>query len=294
MNLFGLKKFIIQLNQHIARMKKLILIGCVCICLLTSMVATKNVQSIKAYPLNAALLLSGAENIEIDYWIDSLYTDMYLSVAGLNREAFYNACKGYEYLLAQHNIQKSGIVTICDFSQPSNKKRLYVLDLNRQKILFNTYVAHGHNSGDEFATNFSNDNNSNESCLGFMVTAETYIGEHGYSMKLDGVENGFNDNVRSRSIVMHGSDYVCKQRVLNGVMMGRSFGCPALPSAEVGKVINIIKDGSCFYNYYPDETYNRNSKILNAVFVWPVIQSLQFASVKIPDSLRNLLPDQLN
>ncbi len=127
-----------------------------------------------------------------------------------------------------------------------------------------------------------------------MVTAEIYTGEHGCSMKLDGMENGFNDNVRTRSIVMHGSDYVCKQRAVNGVMMGRSFGCPAVPSAEVGKIINIIKDGSCFYNYYPDETYTRNSKILNADFVWPVIQSLQLALIKIPDSLNSLLPDQVN
>ena len=281
-------------STNIARMKKLILIGCICICLFTSMVATKNVYSVQATPFSATSIFSGIENTKINYWIDSLYSDMNLSAEGLNHGAFYNACKGYEYLLSQHNIQKPGIITICDFSQPSSKKRLYVLDLNKEKILFNTYVAHGHNSGDEYATTFSNDNNSNESCLGFMVTAETYIGEHGCSMKLDGMENGFNDNVRNRSIVMHGSDYVCKQRALNGTMMGRSFGCPAVPSAEVGKIINVIKDGSCFYNYYPDATYAHNSKILNADFIWPVIQSLQIASVKIPDSLKNLLPDQLN
>ncbi len=274
-------------------MKKLILIGCVCICLFTSMVATKTVHSVKATPVNTSVL-SLVEDAKISYWIDSLYADMHLSNAGLNQTAFFNACKGYEYLLSQNKIQKPGIITVCDFSQPSNKKRLYVLDLNNEKILFNTYVAHGHNSGDEYATNFSNDNNSNESCLGFMVTAETYIGEHGCSLRLDGMENGFNDNVRSRSIVMHGSDYVCKERALNGTMMGRSFGCPAVPSSEVGKIINIIKDGSCFFNYYPDATYTHNSKILNAEFTWPVIQSLQFASIKIPDSLKSLLPDPVN
>ncbi len=111
-------------------MKKLILIGCVCICLFTSMVATKNVYPVKATALNATLATYNIKNNEINYWVDSLYTRMHLSVSGLNRDAFYNACKGYEYLLSQRSIQKPGLITICDFSQPSNKKRLYVLDLN--------------------------------------------------------------------------------------------------------------------------------------------------------------------
>lgn len=275
-------------------MKKLILISSLCICLFTSMVATKNVYSGKATPDNFVPSYSSAYNSEASYWVDSIYNNMHLSAYGLNEEAFSNACKGYEYLLSQNKLQKPGIITICDFSQPSNKKRMYILDLNKAKILFNTYVAHGHNSGNEYATSFSNDNNSNESCLGFMVTAETYVGEHGNSLKLDGMENGFNDNVRTRSIVVHGSDYVCKQRALSGTMMGRSFGCPAVPAAEVGKIINVIKEGTCFYNYYPDKYYTQNSRILNADFVWPVIQALQLASVKIPDSLKLLLPDAVN
>jgi len=232
---------------------------------------------------------AGTDNSpEINYWIDSLYSEMDLSAAGLTRSAFFKACKGYEYLLAQNEIQKPGILTICDYSQPSNKKRLYILDLNEGKILFNTYVSHGRNSGSDFATSFSNKSDSYKSCLGFLVTAETYFGDNGYSLKLDGLEKGFNDNVRSRAIVMHGSNYVCSNRAENGIMMGRSFGCPAVPATEVRNIVDCIKGGSCVFNYYPDKRYAQNSKILNANFVWPVAQSMQLASVKIPDSLRGL------
>ena len=107
--------------------------------------------------LKRSAVLSGTDNSpEVNYWIDSLYTGMNLSAAGLARTAFFDACKGYEYLLSQNEIQRPGILTICDYSQTSSKKRLYVLDLNAGKILFNTYVSHGRNSGNDYATSFSN------------------------------------------------------------------------------------------------------------------------------------------
>jgi len=213
---------------------------------------------------------------------------MGLASVNLSHNVFSTACKGYEYMLSQNKLMKQGILTICDFSQSSSKKRLYVLDLNTCKILFNTYVSHGHNSGDDYATSFSNSNDSHKSCLGFLRTAETYIGDNGYSMRLDGMENGFNDKARERAIVMHGSDYVSGQRASKGVMMGRSFGCPAVPAAEVKTIINCIKGGSCFFNYYPDKNYAQASRILNSNFSWPAVQNIQLASVKIPDSLSKL------
>ena len=268
-------------------MKKLLLISSVCICVFTSIIAaTKPHSDSKLTDVKHAAVLTGTDNSpEVSYWIDSLYTDLNLSAAGLSHTAFFDACKGYEYLLSQNKIQKPGLLTICDYSQSSNKKRLYVLDLNAGKMLFNTYVAHGHNSGNDFATSFSNSSNSNKSSLGFLITAETYIGDNGYSMRLDGIEKGFNDNVRNRAIVMHGSNYVCGDRAMNGIMMGRSFGCPAVPAAQVRNIIDRIKGGSCVFNFYPDKSYTKNSKILNASFVWPVAQSIQLASVKFPDSL---------
>ncbi len=268
-------------------MKKLLFISIVCVCVFTSIIAAnKSHADLISADIKKDAVLTGTDNSpEVNYWIDSLFTNMNLSAAGLTRTAFFDACKGYEYLISQNKIQKPGILTICDYSQNSNKKRLYVLDLNAGKILFNTYVSHGRNSGSSYATSFSNREDSYKSSLGFLVTAETYIGDNGYSLRLDGIEKGFNDNVRNRAIVMHGSNYVGSDRAINGIMMGRSFGCPAVPAAEVKKIVNCIKGGSCVFNYYPDKKYTQSSKILNANFVWPVAQSLQLAFIQIPDSL---------
>jgi hypothetical protein len=272
-------------------MKKLILACAACVVLFTSMIAVNAKKSnLETSKKTLTSVSTGEDNsAKINYWIDSLYSNMNLSESGLSRDVFFAACKGYEYLMSQNVLFKQGLITICDFSQSSSKKRLYVLDLNTGKVLFNTYVSHGHNSGDAYATSFSNSEDSHKSSLGFMRTAETYIGDNGYSMRLDGLENGFNDNVRNRAIVMHGSNYVNGERASEGTMMGRSYGCPAVPAAEVKKIINTIKGGSCFFNYYPDRYYTQASKILNADFTWPVTQTLQLASVTIPDSLKQTL-----
>lgn len=268
-------------------MKKNFLIGAIGICVFTSFVAANKTHN-TGIAENYVTTTAGKSNlVATSFWIDSMYTGMNLEKTGLSKDAFSQACKGYEYLLSNNNIHKAGIMTICDFSQCSNKKRLYVLDLNKGKVLFNTYVAHGRNSGNDYATNFSNDNNSNESCLGFMVTAETYRGDNGYSMRLDGLEKGFNDNVRTRAIVMHGSYYVGKDRAVNGTMMGRSFGCPAVPASDVKKIINCIKGGTCFFNFYPNQDYVQNSRILNADFIWPDVHNLQIASLQLPDTLKS-------
>ena len=281
-------------------MKKLILASAVCLFLftaLTSMIAQK--KAAITHPTDnkiVSTVSSTDSSADISLLIDSLYASMHLSDAGLNRDVFLNAFKGYQYFVAENALNKPGLLTICDFSQPSSNKRLYVLDLNAGKILFNTYVAHGRNSGNDYATSFSNSDESHKTCLGFMITAETYNGDNGYSMRLDGQENGFNNNVRSRAIVMHGSAYVNRDRALNGTMMGRSWGCPAVPAAEVHSIIDCIKGGSCFFNYYPDKIYTKASAILNSNFVWPVAHSLQTATAKIKDtmsaftgSVRNLI-----
>jgi hypothetical protein len=274
------------------------MLACViCIVVLTSMIAEKTKNSVETASVSNNKRVSGSLDLgmAINGWIDTLYTKMNLNEAGLSRQVFFSACKGYEYLLSQNALLKQGLLTICDYSQRSNKKRLYVLDLNQAKILFNTYVSHGRNSGNDYATSFSNSNNSLKTSLGFMRTAETYNGDNGYSMRFDGMEKGFNNNVRARAIVMHGSDYVNAERASNGTMMGRSYGCPAVPAREVNKIINSIKGGSCFFSYYPDNYYTRASKILNANFTWPVVQTL-LASAKPSDSLLKTITaaDQVN
>ena len=269
-------------------MKKVLLAFIVCVSLFTvftSMIVEKKASAATTPSKDSTISVLDDQLSNINYWIDSLYTDMHLAQAGLNREVFFNACKGYEYFLSENALSKPGLLTICDFSQPSSKKRLYVLDLENARVLFNTYVAHGRNSGNDYATSFSNSDESHKSSLGFMITAETYNGDNGYSMRLDGQESGFNNNVRARAIVMHGSAYVNRERALNGTMMGRSYGCPAVPATEVKNIIDCIKGGSCFFNYYPDKRYTKSSTVLNADFSWPVAQTLQTAWVKSPDTV---------
>ncbi len=195
---------------------------------------------------------------------DSLYNLIGLNNSGLEKEAFLGAFKGYHYLAGKDLIKKKNILTICDYSQSSNKKRLYVIDLLNNTILFNTYVSHGKNSGGEFATSFSNINNSNKSSLGFMVTDDTYSGAAGLSLRFNGMEAGINDHVRSRHIVIHGSRFVNENVMQSRGTIGRSLGCPAIPFDVRNKIIDTIKGGSCFYVYNPDPWYTHSSPILNA------------------------------
>ncbi len=197
---------------------------------------------------------------------DSIYNLIGLSKYGLKKEVFFNAYKGYRYLLSRESLSNKNLLTICDYSQSSRKKRLYVIDVINSRLLFNTYVSHGTNSGGEFATSFSNLPSSNKSSLGFMVTAETYSGIAGYSMRLNGMESGINDFVRSRDIVLHGSRFVNEAIMSARGRIGNSYGCPAVPLGIHEKIIDAIKGGSCFYIYNPDAWYSHTSRIINSKF----------------------------
>lgn len=193
----------------------------------------------------------------------SIYEDAGLSTSGLSQKAFWNAWKGYQHLLNSKLITQKQYLTICDFSQPSNNKRLYIVDIINHELILNTYVAHGRNSGSVYATHFSNKPESLESSLGFYVTRNTYIGKHGLSLRLDGVDPGYNTNAMERTIVLHGASYVNESRAKAGVMMGRSWGCPAVPENVSEVIINTIKNGSCIFIYHPQKDYLQGSKILN-------------------------------
>lgn len=193
----------------------------------------------------------------------SLYDSLHLNVAGLSKEAFNKAVAGYTYLLAQGKIKNDGILSIVDFTKPSSMKRLFVIDLEKALVLFNTYVSHGRNSGGEMASTFSNDANSFKSSLGFYITGDTYKGKHGYSLKLEGEEQGINDNAFNRGIVMHSAQYVTENFIKMKGYIGRSQGCPAVPPNMYKPIIEKIKDGSCLFMYSPDKYYMSHSAILN-------------------------------
>lgn len=192
----------------------------------------------------------------------AIYDELHLATTGLSEKAFDYAYKGYQYLTKKQKLINTDILAICDFSQSSNKKRLYILDLVNNKILLTSYVAHGRGSGAEYARQFSNRSRSHQSSLGFYITSSTYYGEHGLSLRLCGLEPGFNNLAMRRNIVVHGAPYISDQYLNSNQFMGRSYGCPAVPESDCAEIIDLIKNGACFFIYHPTKKYLQSSKIL--------------------------------
>ncbi len=183
--------------------------------------------------------------------VKSVYDSLDLELKGLSQEAFDYAKEGFDKLNAAGKLPSNSILSIVDFSLPSNKKRLFIIDMNRYKVLYYTLVAHGRNTGHEWATSFSNQNETFKSSPGFYVTKETYQGKNGYSLKLDGLERGINDKAYERGIVIHGASYVNEANAKAGGFVGRSHGCPAVPVQLSVPLINTIKNGTCLFIYHP-------------------------------------------
>jgi hypothetical protein len=154
------------------------------------------------------------------------------------------------------------VLTVIDYSLPSTKRRLWVLDLDTGEVLFHELVAHGMNTGENFATRFSNVNGSKQSSLGLFVTADTYIGKNGYSLRLEGLEPGINDLALERTIVVHGAPYVSRQFIRAHGRLGRSWGCPALEDRVARPLIDTIKNGSLVFIHYPDDNWLASSGFL--------------------------------
>jgi hypothetical protein len=192
-----------------------------------------------------------------------IYDSLKLGEFGLNQKAFNYAWRGYLNLYEKGKITNPGYFSIADFSQSSRNKRLYIIDLQEMKIFMNTYVAHGRNSGGEFAKTFSNRPESHKSSLGFYITGKTYTGSHGLSLEIAGLEKGINDRASARRIVIHGANYVSDDFIESNPYIGRSYGCPAVPAEERDTIINTIKEGSCLFIYHPSKLYLNRSKILN-------------------------------
>jgi hypothetical protein len=170
-----------------------------------------------------------------------------------NFDVFSIALEGFYDLKSKGLIEKE-ILTLVDFSKSSNTKRLWVIDMVTNEILFHSLVAHGKNTGEEFAKYFSNKHESHQSSLGFYATGEVYTGKHGVSLRLDGLQKGLNDNARDRAVVIHGADYVSEKFIKQHKRLGRSQGCPALPKELNKKIIDVIKDKSCLFIYHPSKS----------------------------------------
>lgn len=192
------------------------------------------------------------------------YITLNLAEKGLSSDVFHFAIKGFQKLGNDGKLANKNIITIVDYSQSSKAKRLYVIDLQNKKLLFHTYVAHGRNTGEEFAKSFSNSEGSLKSSLGFFVTQYPVMGSHtGFALVINGLEKGFNDNAERRSIIFHAADYVSECFIKNNGRLGRSLGCPALPPESNKQIIETIKGGTCLFIYNDDKEYLKHSSLIN-------------------------------
>lgn len=174
----------------------------------------------------------------------------------LDYKVFAKAYQGYSRLQAEQKLDgNKHVMTVCDYSMSSNEKRLWVIDLDEHKVLLNTYVAHGQGSGEEMVRSFSNIEGSHQSSLGFYVTGQTYSGKHGYSLHLHGMDEGYNDAAYRRAIVVHGAGYVSSDFIAGTGRLGRSWGCPAVSNDVSKEFIDIVKEGTCLFIYYPQQDY---------------------------------------
>lgn len=195
---------------------------------------------------------------------EEIYDAVSLAETGLAKEVFELAIKGLRKLDTEGELKNPDIVTIADYSQSSKKKRLYVIDLKNRKLLFNTYVAHGRNTGDEYARSFSNVEGSFKSSLGFYITEKPIVGSHtGFALPIKGVEKGFNDQAVKREIIIHAADYVTENHIKKYGRLGRSLGCPTLPPDLNKPIIETIKGGTCLFIYNPSPKYICSSSLLN-------------------------------
>ena len=170
-------------------------------------------------------------------------------------DLYQKALVGFYNILSSGHTIPNNHITLIDFRIPSNKKRMWIIDLNTNEIVYYRLVAHGKNTGEDKANTFSNRKNSLQSSLGFYLTAEKYMGKHGLSLRLDGLEKGINDNARERAIVMHSANYVSREFINKWGRLGRSYGCPAIATRGHKEIIQLIANGSLLFIYYPDENY---------------------------------------
>jgi hypothetical protein len=163
----------------------------------------------------------------------------------------------------KHGVRPSQRLAVIDYTRPSTEQRLWVFDLSQRKLLYRELVAHGRNTGENFSRDFSNIEGSHKSSLGLFRTLDTYNGRNGYSLRMDGLETGFNDQALERAIVMHGAPYVDADLARKQGRVGRSWGCPAVRSGIARQMIDTLKGGQFVFSYYPDPQWLASSRYLH-------------------------------
>jgi hypothetical protein len=178
------------------------------------------------------------------------------------RDLFALALTGYEKLQQQGRLDNERYLTVIDFRLPSTQERLWVLDMVEERVVMHSLVAHGQHSGQLYANALSDEPGSYQSSRGFYLARETYTGKHGLSLRLDGLEPGFNSQARERAIVVHGADYVSESFIRLHGRLGRSQGCPAVPRDRSERLIQYMKGGSCLFIFEPGDRYLQRSSML--------------------------------
>src|SRR4051812_34910495 len=196
---------------------------------------------------------------------DTLAQSLVAQAPGLRTDVLKLALNAEQCAAKEGLVQRPELLTVIDYSPPSSTPRLFVFNLAQHKLLFRELVAHGKNSGDNIANFFSNSPSSLATSIGLFVTADTYFGHNGYSLRLKGLEEGFNDMAFDRAIVMHGASYVSQEAVKVLGRLGRSWGCPAVRPEISQKIIDTIRGGSPVFAYYPDKSWLSTSAFLNKV-----------------------------
>ena len=180
---------------------------------------------------------------------------------GLSPEVLNLALKAYDKL-RQQGYDQQQVLTIVDYSKPSTQPRMWVIDLKNLKVAFQALVAHGRNSGGDVAQSFSNKPQSYQSSIGVYLTADTYVGHDGYSLRLNGLEPGFNSNALRRDIIVHPANYVSEEFAQANGRLGRSEGCFAVSPKISNQLINNIKGGTVIFAYYPDKEWLDHSQFI--------------------------------
>ncbi len=206
---------------------------------------------------------SAGKPVPLEEHIHTLYRECRLEDFRLEFKVFEAALIGHYNIVQKGINKKPQLLSILDLSKPSNQRRFYVIDLKKKRMRYYTFASHGKNSGSLRAENFSNTPNSNKSSLGFFLTAETYMGKNGRSLRIDGLEPGINDKARERAIVIHPAPYTSTEHIRKYGMVGNSEGCPAIGENVSDEIIDLICEGSTFFIYAPDPGYLHTSLLLN-------------------------------
>jgi L,D-transpeptidase catalytic domain len=236
----------------------LTLLFAVIVCVLTAPWFGRGESIVDASPVHASEVTRRVASVTFATALDPLLAE----AAGVSPDVLEMALGAVQCAVAHGNLAVPPTLTLIDYSRPSVEPRLWVFDLASRRLLFKELVAHGRNSGDNMSTRFSDEMNSHQSSLGLFVTGDTYVGSNGYSLRLDGLEPGFNGRARDRAIVMHGAPYVNAALSATQGRIGRSWGCPALREAVARDVIDTIRGGGVIFSYYPDDTWLSRSRFL--------------------------------